>query len=497
MDNKPKSSDIIDPDVAPSTTEKPAQNTPPVNQGMTGIEESNIAVEDAQAPEPAQEEALLNTYNLPVDGVKKSHGHLFNKKLFIIGGAVVVLSIAAIASLWATRSNTKEEPVASAIEEPAKPVIAATLSKTEGSVEASPDGENWESIAPDTAIENLSYVRTTSNARASIDLSEGSVVRLNSGTTVQMRTLNEDTVVLAVLGGEVYSHVAEDASRDFEVSTSATSFKARGTIYRTVNSDTLEGVEVYEGAVTEKSGTDIDAGKSLFVKNTQNPDTENTVTELDKNSLASDDFIAWNITEDAANRSLEGSGILDDLVAPELTITSPSVTELETEESSIEISGSVSEADATVTVNDKNVSVNAAGDFTQSVELTLGANTITIVATDAGSNTSTQTITVTRNAAETEADNAITLEGAAGSTGINVSWSHAETLNAANGYQVVYSTTPTPVYGQASAQRTDDKVTVIPQKDGQVYYIRVCTYNPSNDTCSNYSNEISATAPTQ
>ena len=88
-----------------------------------------------------------------------------------------------------------------------------------------------------------------------------------------------------------------------------------------------------------------------------------------------------------------------DTVAPTLNVTSPA-NNLKTNVAPVTVSGTTNDTTSspvTLTVNGKAVTVNANGSFSTTVNLSLGTNTITIVAKDGAGKTTTVTRTVYYN----------------------------------------------------------------------------------------------------
>lgn len=108
-------------------------------------------------------------------------------------------------------------------------------------------------------------------------------------------------------------------------------------------------------------------------------------------------FITVTATDTAGNTSSTTRTGTRDSNAPVLTLTGPT-DGTTTGQTSITVAGTVQDATAvTVTVNGSAVSVGANGGFSSSVPLVLGTNSITVRATDAAGNVTTQTLTVTRD----------------------------------------------------------------------------------------------------
>jgi hypothetical protein len=96
-------------------------------------------------------------------------------------------------------------------------------------------------------------------------------------------------------------------------------------------------------------------------------------------------FNIWHISTSGA-----------DIISPTLIITSP-ISDPTVTTPTITVSGTATDDTGVtiLTVNGNAVTVESDGSFTTTVSLTNGMNTITVVATDAASNTATQSITVT------------------------------------------------------------------------------------------------------
>jgi RHS repeat-associated protein len=103
-------------------------------------------------------------------------------------------------------------------------------------------------------------------------------------------------------------------------------------------------------------------------------------------------------TDGAGNSATQVRHVTLDTEAPVVSVTEPADGANVTTET-ISVSGSVTDATAvTLTVNGTSVSIGADGSFSTSVPLSVGANSIVVVTTDAATNSSTVTRSVTRTA---------------------------------------------------------------------------------------------------
>lgn len=108
--------------------------------------------------------------------------------------------------------------------------------------------------------------------------------------------------------------------------------------------------------------------------------------------------VAVNIQDNDGNAATAVSrSFTVDTVPPTLSITAPANTTTYTNVAFITVSGVTNDATSspvTVTINGTAVTVDAGGNFSKSVSLSSGSNTITVIATDAAGKTTTVTRTV-------------------------------------------------------------------------------------------------------
>lgn len=153
----------------------------------------------------------------------------------------------------------------------------------------------------------------------------------------------------------------------------ATSVTVTGTISDSVS--TVSGVTVNGSAATVTNGT--------FSKSVNLTEGANTITVVGTNAVGLTTTKTVTVTRDMSG--------------PTVTWTSPA-NGLVTAASSITVSGTVTDSQGvkSLTVNGTTVSVGSNGAFSKTVNLSGGANTITIVATDNPGNTTTTSRSVTR-----------------------------------------------------------------------------------------------------
>lgn len=105
-------------------------------------------------------------------------------------------------------------------------------------------------------------------------------------------------------------------------------------------------------------------------------------------------------TDEAGNSAAPTRGVILDTHAPVIAVTSPANGAI-VPSSPVTVTGTVTDQTATtLTVNGTPTPLGTGGSFSASVALVSGANTITLVATDAATNSATDTRTVTRKVLE-------------------------------------------------------------------------------------------------
>jgi subtilisin family serine protease len=198
---------------------------------------------------------------------------------------------------------------------------------------------------------------------ATIQLTEGNntitVIATNSaGTTTASTNVTLDTTVPSI---SITSPTNGTITNQTSISVSGTVSDNLNINNVTVNSHSTN----INGNIFSVSGITLDEGS-------------NTITA--------------QATDTAGNTKIASIAVTRDTTAPVITITSP-IDGSTTLSSTATVEGSVNDTNATVTINNTPVTL-INGSFSKAISLTLGANTISISASDSLGNTSTRTTTV-------------------------------------------------------------------------------------------------------
>ncbi|MEK7073239.1 MAG: FecR domain-containing protein [Patescibacteria group bacterium] len=311
----------------------------------------------------------------------------------------------------------------------------------------------WQAASEGAQINPGSELDVPGDGRAVVTLDDGSAVRLNGKTTLAFASVVRNAVEIRESRGTAYYRVVKDPNRTFTVVTEEGTVTALGTAFavaRDADKKTLN-VHVLESKVKialAKDGTKLEKelgqGKTLSYDGTKSPDTGTKESVIDPQKIAVVPFFAWNISEDAKEGAPLGiaTGVKELALATESGDT---------------------EKVAALTVEEKPALAAVAPEPKP-------------VPAPAPTPTST----------------GIVLSGSVSGTTAVFSWK-VNGVDVANGFKLVTSLTPNPVYPGNTYQYLSDPVvrsyTWKGLQGGTILHFRVCAYN-GNGACGVYSNDV-------
>jgi len=321
-----------------------------------------------------------------------------NKKLLLyggIGGGVVLIILLVL--LFVGRGGS--EPIDTS--GPAE--LTVRLERGTAEIQTA-EASDFSDLRDGEEVPEGATIRTDSESLLSMELSTGSVVRLNEKTRVELKTINRDDLIMDLVGGEAWTFIAQEDATPVTLQTLELKVRASGSVYDTSHGEdqttvsviddraTVTALGIEEGQDKELGSTELRSGEKTTVAADELPGEESDFTVED----IADEFVEsfwyrWNVELDEAY-GLRVSGE-EDTTGPDLKITSPK-DDIEVSEDKVEIKG-VTEVSATVKVDGKKAE-NDLGEFKAEVELEEGANKIEVVAEDAAGNKTKKEITVTR-----------------------------------------------------------------------------------------------------
>ena len=447
------------------------------------------------------------------------------KKTLIIALSVLLLFIGAGAAYWFGVRESSTPPEQQSATEATIEVqrFGVAVGLMEGTVEYSTDqSASWQKLDSDIDLKEGDFVRTLTDGRLVLLVDDGSAVRLGVNSTVALKSLDTTNVVVTNVAGEVYSRVTASSTRRYTVGVEDSEYTAKGTAYRTTNTATNKGVEVFHSAVT-KDTTEVTEGNAFFTNNDQK-EKENVVSALDLTALKKDEFIKWNSEQDKKQAEFATAlGVLTELDKPDPVppAAPPATPETSPASSSgITLSGSVSEYSAVFSWNVSGVDTSQGFKLVKSKSSQTPTypenSTAYIEATKTSyslylgdgktysyrlcayrgdscvSYSNTVTLTTPIKAVEKPTSGAVTLA----ISGTTASWTYAGT--APHGFKLVISQSPsTPSYGSALKTNYTEGPHEINYLDPGTYNVRVCKYTASDfeGGCMDYSNQVQITVP--
>jgi len=390
------------------------------------------------------------------------------------------------------------------------PAMGAIVSYIEGVVEYKDDKGMWTKATSDTSLVSGTGLKTTgASSRAIVLLDDGSAVRLDANTEVTFESLTMTRVVIAQESGYVYNRITASQTRSYIVSTKEAQFQSVGTAFRTIANGDEEAVEVYQSSVKETS-TNLSAneGEKLIIKNSVNPDKNETKEKIDIENLKKDKFITWNKEQDQKDPNFKSTlGFLGDFEGPKIDVLEPSVgstVEMESNspEGSVNIKGKT-EAKATLSVQSKSISGSVTvpvvvaddGSFETGLLLApIGNSVFELVATDKVGNKTTLSVKYLfkRKAVVQTQGIALSIDTTSDADNVLLSW-NLDGITTPNGVKVVYGKDPDPTFpGQSKAYIEAGTSTKIKKTDlgTKTWYFKVCRYISADSECDVYSNQV-------
>lgn len=361
-------------------------------------------------------------------------------KIGLIGGGVLLVAIIVLIIIG-TRGEKPTTPDAAEL----------TLVSERGEIQVKlPDGgADFEDADDGMVVPEGATVRTDQEGLVALELSSGSVIRLNGTSRLELETINADELRAKLVGGEAWVHITETSSTPVTINTLEASAEARGTTFNVqhgndqttimaVDDDTKitaaastdpeqdgegdnqdpkesKNKETYESSSGGPASITLKTGDQVEVDSEDLPQSENDFeTESIDKDFEGAFWYRWNTEKDEEfARKISGERDKDD---PSLKILEPSNGD-EVDSEKIMVKGTT-DISATVEVNGEIVE-NDLGEFSVEVDLQEGENTIIITATDSADNEAKEIIKITRKASSPDAVGVYVEDG---QNALTVSW---------------------------------------------------------------------------
>lgn len=395
--------------------------------------------------------------------------------------------------------------------------VGAVVSYVDGDVQIlKPDGTRT-IVSSGVSIHNLDTIKTTEDGRVVITFFDGSSVRIASDSEVRLLSISGGEVGLESLSGELYARISDNGNR-FKVFANGIIYSSLGTAYRVINTADRKGVEVYHNKIfVNGRGIEneivVSEGNRLYTVDKTNPDFEMRVVAVSNESLQDNSFVQWNKQQDINVNQSNNLGVLADTT--KLSYTKAQSQDGQSISISWGINGlttslirstlfvtKVSPGSETRTFNISKVSNENA--FTVPIE-DFGVYTVKICVNDSTNSCVlasdllvVDVQSVDTNPTDTQ-DKLIKLASDNGVDSIILNWTVDDSLLITDGFRIVMSATNIePIHGIDPGKfitNSSERRTAITIKDNKPYYVRICRYISSSDSCDSYSNVI-VVAPT-
>lgn len=326
----------------------------------------------------------------------------------------------------------------------------AAITFVEGDAEVMLEDGRWADIGDIDILNEGDSFRVVGEGKAILTIDDGSAVRLASNTTVNLKSLDSNEIIIVNNEGVIYTRM-DKSERVFSVETNEAVYTSLGTAYKTVETEIEKGVYVYESKVEASYQGEkvlVNEGEKFLLGN------ETSVAKITETEVA-DEFSNWNKEQD--KNEFGGEAAVYGLIEQE---------KLQLQEQQ--------DAEAQLKLQEQN-----------KIQIQNQNNV--------------QEQTKQQNQAQTQTQtDSISLGGHAdpNAGGIYLNWVNSG-VDASGGYKVVFSKdSSNPTFGVDSAIYISDPNstgTFIQKANGVTYYFRVCRY--TGNGCDTYSNTMTITAP--
>lgn len=164
--------------------------------------------------------------------------------------------------------------------------------------------ESWQQLTAETELKEGDWVSAETGGRLVLVFDDGSAIRLDSSTIVQLSSLSVNNVQINQSSGVVYSRVVE-SDRNFTIKVDETDFTALGTAFTTHNTESKQGVQVVQSSVKVTGlNEEINEGKQYFKSHT-NKELVDKTTDISLEEIKSDSFMIWNLELDQKDENFK------------------------------------------------------------------------------------------------------------------------------------------------------------------------------------------------
>lgn len=437
----------------------------------------------------------METYNKYNSRRKRSYYYkkpFYKKWWFILIILIIICGTGFIIYALSRPNQSQNDSNDIIFEEDEVQQIFSTLSFFDGEVSVkNHEQANWDKVDVTTELETGNFIKTGQDSKAIIEFSDGSIIRLNADTEIQILEIELDKISVFQNSGNTYNRINKSSDILYKVFTEYSVTTALGTAFDINFSENQQNIAVIESEVKVElinNNDDTVAMKNVEQEQLCTIDTANLeyeVTTLEEDDVKTDWF-QWNKTED--NKKYFDLGFLDKIQGPQLEITDPE-DEAEVEEDKIDIKGTV-DKEATIKVNNEEITNNS-GEFSTTIELETGKNVIEVIAENTEGEKTIKTITINYKTEEDDdnEDQNISLSATVNAKDVKLAWDFKYEDNF-EGFRILKSLEKDPIYPSDSYRSVTDSATnyIWSDLNEDTYHFRICIYD--DNQCQVYSNNV-------
>jgi hypothetical protein len=160
------------------------------------------------------------------------------------------------------------------------------------------DGKEFFAVETGEILSEGEHVKTGSDATATILLDDGSIVRLDGDTEIEIKKIQTDKIIIHEVVGEIYNRVAKADGREYLVYANDVEVTALGTAFLVSVDEEKVSVSVIESKVSVHLGDEkqeLSQGEKVVIHTETKEMSEEKIHTAD---FVKNEFVAWNKQED-------------------------------------------------------------------------------------------------------------------------------------------------------------------------------------------------------
>lgn len=230
------------------------------------------------------------------DGVQPTgERRSFPKKKPIIIGLIILVLLGGGVGAFLLRQDQQDQAAVPTQQTVAKIGVIPAL--VDGTATYKQGEADWQPLTTETNLGEGALVSTDAGSRAVLVFDDGSALRLDESTSIELVSLVADDIRINQASGTAYSRVVT-SDRTYQVQVGDTSYTALGTAFTTINKLSEKGVQVLQSSVkVDNQDTAVAEGKQYFTEHSDSG-VKDKQTDINLETLKDSSFMLWNLAQD-------------------------------------------------------------------------------------------------------------------------------------------------------------------------------------------------------